>query len=34
MTAWAIITSPVWVPLVVMLVGGTVKLIKGNDWGV
>ena len=33
MTAWAIVTSPVWVPLVVMIVGGTVKLIKGNEWG-
>jgi hypothetical protein len=34
MTAWALITSPAWVPLLLIIVAGTVKLWRGKDWGV
>ena len=31
MTAWAIVTSPAWLPLVVIMVGGTVKIYRGTE---
>ena len=32
MIAWAIVTAPVWVPLAVIIIGGSVKLYRGKDW--